>query len=196
MKINEEITSLTSTESFVNLISYIIESKIWGHSLIEILFEDGKLIPCLIPRKHVVPSKGIIVKNQSEATGFSYRDLPYTNYVLEVGESNALGLLMKAAQYVIYKRGGFGDWAQYCELFGMPFRVAKYDGYDEKTRTDLESALKAAGSAAYIVIPKEADLNFIQNNPDHHGSLSSNSGVTMNPGRVYKTCYIPYWCKH
>ena len=71
---------------------------------------------------------------------------------------------MKAAQYVIYKRGGFGDWAQYCELFGMPFRVAKYDGYDEKTRTDLENALKAAGSAAYIVIPKEADLNFIQNN--------------------------------
>ena len=46
----------------------------------------------------------------------------------------------------------------------MPFRVAKYDGYDEKTRQELESALKDAGSAAYIVIPKETDLNFIQNN--------------------------------
>lgn len=163
-KMNDEITSMISTENFLSLLEDILESKIFGHSLIELSFENGILIPTLIPRKHVVPERGIIIKRQSDTEGFSYREFPFTNYLLEVGEKDSLGLLMKAAQYVIYKRGGFGDWAQYCELFGMPFRVAKYDGYDEKTRTDLESALKAAGSAAYIVIPKEADLNFIQNN--------------------------------
>ena len=163
-KIHEEITALLSTESFMTLLNYILESKIWGHSLIELNFTEGTLEPVLIPRKHVVPGKGIIIKNQSDSDGFDYRTYPYTNFLLEVGESDSLGLLMKAAQYVIYKRGGFGDWAQYCELFGMPFRVAKYDGYDEKTRQELDSALKDAGSAAYIVIPKEADLNFIQNN--------------------------------
>lgn len=163
-KLNEKITAMISTESFIALLEDILESKVWGHSLIELSFEDGILTPALIPRKHVVPERGIIIKRQSDAEGFSYREFPFSNYLLEVGVKDSLGLLMKAAQYVIYKRGGFGDWAQYCELFGMPFRVAKYDGYDEKTRTDLESALKAAGSAAYIVIPKEADLNFIQNN--------------------------------
>ena len=163
-KVNEEITAMVSTENFISLLSYIVESRIWGHSLIELSFDNGVLEPVLIPRKHVVPQKGMIIKNQSDTGGFTYREFPYTNYLLEVGESDSLGLLMKAAQYVIYKRGGFGDWAQYCELFGMPFRVAKYDGYDDKTRSDLESALKAAGSAAYIVIPKEAELNFIQNN--------------------------------
>ena len=163
-KINEEITSLVCTENFMLLLAYILDSKMWGHSLIELSFEEGFLTPSLIPRKHVVPERGIIIKRQSDSEGFSYRQFPFTNYLLEVGENNSLGLLMKAAQYIIYKRGGFGDWAQYCELFGMPFRVAKYDGYDEKTRTDLETALEAAGSAAYIVIPKEADLNFIQNN--------------------------------
>lgn len=163
-KENTEIAKLIETENFLTLLGYILESKIWGHSLIELKIEDGVLVPQLIPRKHVVPEKGIILRNQNDMAGFSYKELPYSNYVLEAGEKDALGLLMKAAQYVIYKRGGFGDWAQYCELFGMPFRVAKYDGYDEKTRTDLENALKTAGSAAYIVIPKEADLNFIQNN--------------------------------
>ena len=79
----------------------------------------------MIPRKHVVPQKGMIIKNQSDMTGFSYREFPYTNFLLEVGEGDSFGLLMKAAQYVIYKRGGFGDWAQYCELFGMPFRIVK-----------------------------------------------------------------------
>lgn len=163
-KVNQQITNMIATENFLVLLGYILESKIWGHSLIELSFEDGILVPQLIPRKHVVPEKGIILRNQNDVAGFSFRELPYQNYTLEVGEKDSLGLLMKAAQYVIYKHGGFGDWAQYCELFGMPFRVAKYDGYDEKTRTDLENALKAAGSAAYIVIPKEADLNFIQNN--------------------------------
>lgn len=163
-EVNEEITGMISSENFTSLLNDILESKVWGHSLIELSFEAGAIIPNLIPRKHVVPERGIIIKRQSDSEGFSYREFPFTNYLLEIGEPDSFGLLMKAAQYVIYKRGGFGDWAQYCELFGMPFRVAKYDGYDEKTRTDLESALKAAGSAAYIVIPKEADLNFIQNN--------------------------------
>jgi phage gp29-like protein len=163
-KVNNDMTDIISTDIFMNLIGYILDCKIWGHSLIELNFNDGTLLPTLIPRKHVVPEKGIILRNQNDFAGFSYREYPYTNFLLEVGENNSLGLLMKAAQYVLYKRGGVGDWAQYCELFGMPFRVAKYDGYDEKTRSDLENALKAAGSAAYIVIPKEADLNFIQNN--------------------------------
>jgi phage gp29-like protein len=163
-KVNEEISEMITSENFMRLLGHIIESKIYGHSLVELFFESGTLVPQLIPRKHVVPEKGIILRNQNDFAGFSFRELPYTSFILEVGEWDSLGLLMKAAQYVIYKRGGFGDWAQYCELFGMPFRVAKYDGYDDKTRTDLENALKAAGSAAYIVIPKEADLNFIQNN--------------------------------
>lgn len=170
-KINDEITNMITTENFMNLLGYIIESKIWGHSLIEILIQDNILIPVLIPRKHVVPEKGLVLKNQSDITGLNYRDYPFVNYLLEVGEKQSLGLLMKAAQYVIYKRCGYGDWAQYCELFGMPFRIAKYDSYDEKTRTELEGALKAAGSAAYIVIPKEANLEFIQNNTQGSSEL-------------------------
>jgi len=129
-KMNEEITSMISSENFLTLLEDILESKIFGHSLIELSFENGILTPSLIPRKHVVPERGIIIKRQSDSEGFSYREFPFTNYLLEVGENNSLGLLMKAAQYIIYKRGGFGDWAQYCELFGMPFRVAKYDGYE------------------------------------------------------------------
>src|SRR5262245_32792149 len=55
--VHEEITALVATENFMTLMGYIIESKIWGHSLIELSFDDGTLIPTLIPRKHVVPQK-------------------------------------------------------------------------------------------------------------------------------------------
>jgi hypothetical protein len=161
-KVDESLTEMISTEAFMNLLGYIIESKVYGHSLIELSFDNGTIHPQLIPRKHVIPEKGMILKHQNDYDGFIYRTQPYTDYLLEVGDKQGLGLLMKAAQYVIYKRGGFGDWAQYCELFGMPFRVAKYEGYDEKTRQELETALKEAGSAAYMVIPKEAEINFVQ----------------------------------
>lgn len=170
-KVNDEITELTTTEDFTNLLHYIVESKLWGFSLIELNFDAMKLQPKLIPRKHVEPKKGFVLRHQNDQTGLNFREAPYTNYCIEVGEADNLGLLMKAAQYVIYKRGGFGDWAQYAELFGMPFRVAKYDGYDEKTRSELESALRDAGSAAYVVIPKEAELEFIQNNAQASSNL-------------------------
>ena len=170
-KVYDEITELTTTEDFINLLHYIMESKLWGHSLIELNFDGMKLQPKLIPRKHVEPKKGIVLRNQFDQTGFNYREAPYTNFCIEAGEENSLGLLMKAAQYVIYKRCGFGDWAQYAELFGMPFRIAKYDGHDEKTRTDLENTLKNAGSAAYVVIPKDTDFEFIQNNAQASNTL-------------------------
>lgn len=161
-KENEELSGMTNTEDFINLLHYIIESKFWGHTLIELDFAES-IKPTLIPRKHVEPKNGLILKQQQDQTGFSYRENPYSNFCIEAGEADNLGLFMKAAQYVIYKRGGFGDYAQYAELFGMPFRIAKYNGYDEKTRSDLEGALKEAGSAAYVVIPEEANIEFIQN---------------------------------
>lgn len=67
-------------------------------------------------------------------------------------------MLLKAAPYAIYKRGGFGDWSQWIELFGMPQRIGKYNTYDPESRKLLEEAFDKAGSAPYVVIPKEADV--------------------------------------
>ena len=47
---------------------------------------------------------------------------------------------------MIYKRGGFGDWAEYAEIFGMPFQVAKYNNYDEATRQELIRALEQSAT--------------------------------------------------
>jgi phage gp29-like protein len=81
---------------------------------------------------------------------------------MEIGTPNGLGLLLKAIPYVLYKRGCWGDWAQYSEVFGMPTKIGRYNGYDEATRIALESALDAAGSALSIVIPEEAKLEFLE----------------------------------
>ncbi len=53
----------------------------------------------------------------------------------------------------------------------MPFRIGEYDGYDDTQRARLEKALDEAGSAAYAVIPKGANIRFEQNKSNGDGQL-------------------------
>lgn len=160
-KEQEDITRITRTPYFSKMLSDVIDTLMWGHSLLEFTFIPDMIRSFLIPRKHVVPEKGIFTIRQGDMSGFNYRQPPYDNFVLEVGETNDLGLLLKAAPYIIYKRGGFADWSQFSEIFGMPMRVGKYKGYDDATRLALTKALDEAGSALSIVIPEEADLQIL-----------------------------------
>lgn len=100
---------------------------------------------------------------------FLYLEKPLSDYMVWAGDPKDKGILAAVAQYVIYKRGGFGDWAQFSEMFGMPFRELSYDDYDQATRVKLEQAMENWGAASYIIKPKGAELTL----HDTGGSTSS-----------------------
>lgn len=165
----EEVTKLTDKTFFADFLKQAMLSKFWGHSLLELYWgapgsDMGQTF--LIPRKHVKPRLGVVTKEQWDTSGIPYADI---KNVIEVGERDDLGRLLQAAQYVIYKRGGFGDWAEYAEIFGIPFRWATYN--NEQSREVLEQALAAAGSAGYVVAPMDAQLNFLNANPSGQGDM-------------------------
>jgi SPP1 gp7 family putative phage head morphogenesis protein len=168
---------------FNDLLGYSQDQIGYGHSLIELIPDKGLIKSVeLINRANVFPESGIMMYNYNmlgptlnngkqvkytpnPSTGILFREDPvYSDYMIEVGKKKTYGLLMIAAQYVIYKRGGFGDWAQFAELFGMPFRVGKYDQYDVDSRNKLSSALETMGGAGHVVIPNNTNLEFINNN--------------------------------
>jgi phage gp29-like protein len=167
-KEDEEISKILNSPSMRTMIKEIHNSIAWGYTLIQINAvrydedEEQYIIDYdLIPRRHVHPEKGYecVSREQSFASrDILYREPPLSRYMIWAGDPTDMGLLTKAAQYVIYKRGDFGDWAQFAEMFGMPFREARYDGYDENTRKALEAAMEAYGSAAYAVLPKNAEF--------------------------------------
>ena len=101
-----------------------------------------------------------ILEKENDMKGYDYADDPY---IIECGKDDDLGFIFKAAPYVIYKRGGFGDWAQFAEIFGMPFLVGKYNGYDPKAKEQLFKALSEIGSNPRAAIPKETDLEVTEN---------------------------------
>ena len=136
--------------------------KAFGVTLCELGNEQGNLKVYSVPRKHIMPKIGKVVFEQYGFDGYNYREGIFGKTVLEVGKYDDLGYILEACPYVIYKRGGFGDWAQYSQIFGMPFRMATYDGYNEQARIQLEKALEQAGSAAYVVKPEGSTIEFLE----------------------------------
>ena len=150
----EEMEELINSAEFERLLEDIMWSRFWGITVDEFTFTPSFDFN-QIPRKHVRPKEKIVVRQQGDMQGISYAGDPM---VIQWGRDDDLGLLMKIAPYVIYKRGGFGDWAQFVELFGMPIRIGKYNSMDDTSRRLLIQAFETAGSAPYLVVPKESEI--------------------------------------
>lgn len=149
----EEMDTLIDSTAFEELLTEIMNAKFWGISVIELVpGEDVEFYS--IPREHIRVDLKQIVINPGDEQGIPYED---DDFLIPTGKGD-MGLILRAAPYVIYKRGGFGDWAQFAELFGMPFKLGKYAGHDETTRKELEEALDRAGSSPWLVVPKESDV--------------------------------------
>ena len=170
-KVDEEISKLLNSYDIRLLIKEIHNAILWGYTLIfvnNIWYDDVqetyRVDFDLIPRKHVHPEVGFecISKEQGMASpDILFNEEPLCNYMIHAGDVTDMGLLAKAAQYVIYKRGGFGDWSQFAEMFGMPFRDCSYDDFDDLTRIKLEQAMEQWGAANYIIRPKGAEIKIL-----------------------------------
>lgn len=164
-KVNDPVEhNVLRTPWFHDFLEGAMSEVYYGTTVLELVPKGGEISTVeVVPRSNVVPELSMILDNVNVwGIGINYlEDAKYARYLVPVGKVKSYGGLMVAAQYAIYKRGGFADWAQYMELFGMPFRVGKYNPYDEHTRTKLDEALKNMGAAGHIVIPDGSDLQFL-----------------------------------
>jgi phage gp29-like protein len=164
---NKELTELFETAWFKDFVDYALQSIFWGHSLIElgnvITGADGKIKydqVTLVPRNHVVPEYSLILKNESDQLkhGFDYRERPLSDWVIEVGKKDNLGLLLKATPHAISKRHSGSFWDQFEEIFGIPLRIAKTTSRDEKDRARIEQMMQNLGAAAWALFPEGTDV--------------------------------------
>ena len=160
----DEINDLVGKPYFKDLMRYMAEALFWGHSLIELKWYGDKFETYLIPRKHVRPELGIVTYEE-----FGYEGIDYTTnpYIIEVGSGDNLGLFSIASYFSILKRGNYGDWADYGEVFGQPFAHGTYE--DDPTADLLTQAFEGAGFRRYVVSPKDAAVSYTE--------ASSNTGA-------------------
>ena len=165
-KKNDEVTDLFETEWFDEFVSLVLDSRYYGHSLIQFdvpIDRDGQMqfpIPELVPRKHVRPEYGVIVRNQNDVpqSGISYRDGEFADWCIEVGRPHDLGLYLKCCPSALSKKNMLAFWDGFGEIFGMPIRIAKTTSQDEKSRNKIQDMLAKMGAAFYGVFPNDTEI--------------------------------------
>jgi SPP1 gp7 family putative phage head morphogenesis protein len=159
---DEEKTALLQRPWFRKYQKEYLNSKFLGLRLLYIKeFKDGE-IQCmdLVNPEHVDPINALILKTPVDSEGLSYKDSAMAPWMLPVGDPEDLGLLMKAAPEVIWKKNARAAWADYAEIFGLPIRVAKTTSKDPKDLAKIEDQLVSMGRAAYALIPEGTEIDF------------------------------------
>jgi phage gp29-like protein len=153
--INEQIQA----PWFSDFVEDILMTKFYGYGLFQFV-KDGEWISYYkVPYKHFDPVRREILRYEYDSTG---EPLENFDNILYVGKGDRdLGLMAKIVPMVLYKRGNFGDWANYCQIFGIPIREYTYDAGDEETRQRLIRDARRQGANAVYIHPKDSNLNII-----------------------------------
>lgn len=165
-KENPELTEFFEAAWFKDFINYALDSRYWGHSLIQfgdIITINGKPVfeqAELIPREHVIPEYGVITREpgQDWQSGISYREGKLSAWCIEAGNPWDLGLLLKCTPQAISKKNMLAFWDMFGEIFGMPIRIGKTATRDARERSKIESMLDGMGAAAWGLFPEGTEI--------------------------------------
>ena len=155
------------TAWFKQLLRYALQARYWGHSLIQlgdvVHREDGLLTfdgVELVPRKHVIPEYGRVtpLAGGTWESGVAYREPPYSDWLIEMGAKDDLGLYLKAAIQTIPKKYALAFWDAFAEMFGLPIRVAKTASRDQKDIDQMGAMMENMGYKAWAVLPADAEI--------------------------------------
>jgi len=166
-KENKEATEIFESKWFKDFMSNALDSRYWGHSLIQlgdVVSVDGKMgysHTLLVPRKHVIPEYGVIIREQGDEwkQGYDYRTGPLSEWVIEAGGTHDLGLFLKAAVQTIPKKNMMSFWDMFGEMFGMPIRIGKTTTRNAQERSKIESMLSEMGAAAWGLFPEGTEID-------------------------------------
>lgn len=163
---SKDCTYLFQTGWFRDFIGVALDSIFWGHSLIElgnVIKTEGlsKYSYCtLVPREHVIPEYGVIVRNQGDdpKKGVGYLEGEIAKWCISVGDPKDLGILLKVSPQAIAKRHMTSYWDQFGEIFGAPIRVAKTNSRDERERKNIFEMISKMGFSNSAVLPLGTEI--------------------------------------
>lgn len=164
---DEEETAKLKEEWFFQYVKYFLEAKFWGHSLVQIEeVKNDKFVLSLVDRMHVAPETGM-VKTEPYAyatSGTPYRERPYSDWLIEIGETHDLGILHKATPLALWKKGVMGAWSHYAEIFGMPIRIGKTAVNNPTYKANMDAMLSEMAQASWATIGLDDEIQLIQAN--------------------------------
>jgi len=169
-KENKELSELFEAEWFKDFIKYVLDSRFWGHSLIQfgdiLTVMDKKRFEQveLVPREHVIPEFGVITKEAGDEPkkGIDYRNGKIAEWCIEAGKPKDLGLLLKCSPHSLAKKNMLAFWDSFGEIFGMPIRIGKTMSRDPKEIAKVEKMLSGMGAMPWGLFPEGTTIDLVE----------------------------------
>lgn len=174
--VNEELTEkLNQAAWYDELNQHILDTILYGATLVEFTTVDGALHIAAIPRNNIIPETGQLLRDENDTTGIAYRQTKeYGVWLLEFGGMpHDYGILNKAVPHVLMKRFAQSCWSELCEIYGIPPRFVKTDTQDQAMLDRAEQMLRDMGSAASFVIDSTEEFGFAKG-ADTNGDVYKN----------------------
>ena len=153
----DEVNRQIRSPWFRSWVKDAVASKLWGFSLFQFRRDEkGWITYDLVDRKHFDPTIREVLLYETDVNGAPLD--AFENCLLVCDNPRGLGKLATCAPYALYKRGNLGDWAQFCQIFGMPIREYTYSAGDEDARKRLLADARKQGANAVYIHPEGSSM--------------------------------------
>lgn len=145
-----------------------------GVSVMEILWgsdEDGQNVIEDIVRVHpkklmwdaMTDEMRICTEAHPEGISLVHNKFVVHRYKAKSGHGARAGILRVVSWMYLFKNYSLKDWVAFCEVFGMPLRLGKYDASASKDdKAALMQAIVSLGSDAAGIVPTSTSIEFVQ----------------------------------
>ena len=166
---------LKSIENFDNVLIDMLDAIGKGISIMELSWavEDGHNV---IDDIEYVHPKKLIWDGTTDEMKVCTKDFPsgielpenkfvVHRYKAKSGHPSRAGVMRVVSWMYLFKNYDIKDWVSFCEVFGMPLRLGKYDASaSEDDKRQLMEAIISLGTDAAGIVPSSTMIEFIESN--------------------------------
>lgn len=149
---------------FEKIIQGIIESKLYGYSLIEILpdidISTGLLREVnIIERRNVLPDQNRVVQRQGQwSPGWDLELQQYRNNYILIN-SGTFGLYAATTPLILAQKYTLSNWVNFSHTYGQPIIHGKTVSEDNASRKRLASHIASAAQNKVLVTGKDDEID-------------------------------------
>lgn len=160
---NEEAKKLLDRPWFLDLMRYCFLAKVQGATLVDIsnLNENMEIAGIEeIPQSNFIAQSGIIINEESDKTGVSYKDGALEPYYVQFGNDWQLGILNELAIVLMAKKLGMGSWMSYIDKYGVPPVFIVTQRLDATRRDELFEMMQNFRSNFFTVLQGQETIEY------------------------------------
>lgn len=174
-----EAKKLLEKPWFIDLQRLVLKSTFEGTTLIELFKLNDRMEVkevTEIPQSNFLAHKGVIIEEEYDDDGVSYKEGKYSNYYIQVGGDWNLGLYSQIGLIIIAKKLGLGSWLSYIDKFGVPPVFAITERLDPTRRDELYEMLVNFRMNHFAVLQGSEKIEV----PNNYNVDAYNSFLSLN----------------